>query len=180
MTQQNRRPIRRRRLARQLQPYALVLLGGLLTLLGQCSTSWNDLNRFKYEATLSRRTEAMSFLDNFARTNAERIFSATEYQQAIVDSESQEELSVRKSQYLEDRKAAIIQEGIFISRGNDFFGAEFKDTLYKELFVVLADLDEAIISLETTRSDEQVAKVSQLITKANLLDGMLLGPLCST
>ena len=166
---------RKNRLLRTLQPYALVILGGTLALLGQCSTSWSDTNKFKYESALNRRNEAMAFLDNFARTNSARIYAASDYFWAVRSGAAPETVAAKKSEFFDKRREAIIQEGVFISRGADYFGQEFKDTLYKELFVTYMSLDPQVQAYEISKSTEDAKKFEELETQANLLNGMLLG-----
>ena len=175
MTNSPNSKFRKSRLIRQLQPYLLVILGGTLAILGQCSTSWSATNKFKYEAALTRRNEAMSFLDNFAKTNSERIYAASDYYWAVRSGAAPEMVAGKKKEFFEKRREAIIQEGIFISRGADYFGQEFKETLYKELFVAYGDLDPQVQAYELTKSDADGEKFEQLETKVNLLNGILLG-----
>jgi hypothetical protein len=163
------------RWADHLQPFALVALGGLLTLLGQCSTSYSELSRFKYESALNRRTEAMQFLDVFSTTMAARIYAASDYYSAVGADADNETLKLKRDDFFAKRRDGILQEGVFISRGADYFGPEFKDTLYKELFVVLQELDVQVQIYANTKSLDDAKKFEELETKANLLCGILLG-----
>ena len=169
------RKYRKAKALRTLQPYALVILGGTLALLGQCSTSWSDTNKFKYEAALTRRNEAMHFLDNFSRTNSARIYAASDYYWAVQSNASPEVISAKKAEFFDKRREGILQEGVFISRGADYFGQEFKDVLYKQLFVTYMSLDSQVQAYEISKSKEDAATFEKMETQANLLNGMLLG-----
>lgn len=166
---------RKNRLLRELQPYALVILGGTLALLGQCSTSWSESTKFKYEAALTRRSEAMSFLDKFAKINAARIYAASDYYWAVRAGASPKLVAEKKKGFFDKRREAIIQEGIFISRGADYFGEEFKDTLYKELFITYMSLDAQVQAYELSKSAEHAEEFEKLEVQANLLNGVLIG-----
>lgn len=160
---------------RRIEPFALVALGGMLTLLGQCSTAFVETDRARFEASLARRTDAMQFLDLFSATMGARIYAASDYFMALQSDADAATLMQKKDAFLLERKVGILREGIFIARGADYFGQEFKGTLYKDLFVALEDLDAALGSFAVSRSESDAALFREAETNANLLSGVLLG-----
>lgn len=160
---------------KRIEPFALVALGGVLAILGQCSTAFVETDRARFEASLARRAEAMQFLDTFSSITAARIYSASDYFHAIKGGVDVETLAEKRGAFVDSRKAAILHEGIFIARGHDYFGAEFKDTLYKDLFVALNQMEDSLGSFSVSRSDSDAEAFLKAEHSANLLSGALLG-----
>lgn len=146
-----------------------------MALLGQCSTAFMDTNRARFEASLARRAEAMQFLDMFSTTMATRIYAASDYFHAIRTGTDESTLRLKDAAFVEARRTGILHEDIFIARGADYFGEEFKDTLHKELFVALQSLDIALWAYADSRSQSDAQLFLAAEVKANLLCGYLLG-----
>lgn len=156
------------------QPFLLVALGGAIASVGQLLAERSALTRLHWEASLTRRSEAMAFLDGFSTVVAERQYAAQDYFYAIQTKADSQTLKAKRDEMFAKRRTMIIQEGIFIARGDDYFGPEFKDVLYKELFVVLGEMD---IALQNFVDGDQAsaAAYATFDNQATLLTGRLAG-----
>lgn len=170
-----KKDLRARQWLRQLEPFALVTLGGVIAVLGQFSMAFMESDRARFEASLTRRAEAMQFLDTFSGTMAARIYAASDYFHALRTGADEATLQQKEAAFVEARRAGILREGIFIARGADYFGHEFKSTLYKELFVSLSSLDTALMTFAESRSDSDAKLFLEAEATSNLLCGVLLG-----